>query len=877
MTAPRATMRLQFHAGFTFADAQALLPYFAALGVSHLYASPITTARPGSTHGYDTIDPTRINPELGGEQGLRRLVGELRRHEMGLIADIVPNHMAVGSGNAWWMDVLARGRASRYARYFDIDWEPDNPRLRGKVLLPILGRPYGEALAAGEIALRADNAGDAFIEYFDHKFPLAAGTPALREHPSPAAFDPASAGGRERLHHLLEEQHYRLAWWRSANDEINWRRFFDINELVAVRIEDDEVFDAVHAAVFRLYAGGLIDGVRVDHIDGLAQPQEYCAKLQARLRALEHERPSDWPGGRAYFIVEKILAHDERLPQGWETDGTTGYDFMDEVSALQHDAAGEQPLTDLWERLSGRFGDFGREEELARREILQRSFSSQLEGVARAFYQITQGDLATRDIARPAIHRILTEILVHFPVYRIYAGVAHASPPELAFLSQAVAGAKTRCLPSDRWLVEMSGGWLAGARIRPRADAQQTIALARFQQLSASLCAKAVEDTALYRYGRLLSRNDVGFDPRRLSCPSSEFHRRMEERTADFPHSMLATATHDHKRGEDVRARLAVLSEVPGEWAQAAERWIALCLAHCAAANAIPAPSAGDIAMLLQTIVGAWPSGLEPTDLDRLAAYAGRIAAWQQKALREAKLCSDWSAPNESYERAARELVAWVLAGSSELLPEIAAFVRRLAPAGAANGLAQALLKLTVPGVPDIYQGTEYWDFSLVDPDNRSPVDFAARKRSLEAASSAASAAGLAGDWTDGRIKQAMIARVLAVRKEMPRLFADGSYVPLEAVGPLAEHVFAFARILGNSAAVVAISRCCAKLLRDDGSLTIAPARWKDTRILLPHELEGYGFSSVLTGEEIPPIDRAFAVAQILSGLPVALLTDNSR
>jgi malto-oligosyltrehalose synthase len=629
--------------------------------------------------------------------------------------------------------------------------------------------------------------------------------------------------------------------------------------------------------VFRLYAEALIDGVRVDHIDGLAQPQEYCTKLRARLRALEHGRPHGCPGGEAYFIVEKILAHDERLPQSWDTDGTTGYDFMSEVSALQHDAAGEQPLTDLWERLSGRFGDFGREEELARREILQRSFSAQLEGVVRVFYQITQSDLATRDIARPAIHRALTEILVHLPVYRIYTGVARASAPDLAFLSQAVARAKATCLPSDRWIVEIVGRWLGGARIRSGADAQQTIALARFQQLSASLCAKAVEDTALYRYGRLLSRNDVGFDPRRFSCTSSEFHRRMQERRADFPHAMLATATHDHKRGEDVRARLAVLSEVPGQWVQAAERWIGLCLAHCPAANVTPAPSAGDIAILLQSIVGAWPPGLVATDRDRLTAYADRIAAWQQKALREAKLFSDWSAPDESYERAARELVAWLFARPSELLTEIADFARRITPAGAANGLAQTLLKLTSPGVPDIYQGSEYWDFSLVDPDNRSPVDFAARKRLLEAALRTAPIAELAADWTDGRIKQAVIARVLAVRNRMPRLFADGNYVPLEAVGPLAEHVFAFARILGNSAAIVAISRCCTNLLSDDGSLTVSPRHWKDTRILLPREFEGRGFSSALTGEEIAPIDCAFAVAQIFPDLPVALLTGHSR
>jgi (1->4)-alpha-D-glucan 1-alpha-D-glucosylmutase len=340
---------------------------------------------------------------------------------------------------------------------------------------------------------------------------------------------------------------------------------------------------------------------------------------------------------------------------------------------------------------------------------------------------------------------------------------------------------------------------------------------------------------------------------------------------------MLATATHDHKRGEEVRARLAVLSELAGEWARAVERWIGLCFQHCAAAGVAPMPRAGDITILLQMIVGAWPSGLEPADRDRLAAYAKRIAAWQQKALREAKLFSDWSAPNESYERAASELVAWLMAGPTELLTEIADFARRIGPAGAANGLAQTLLKLTAPGVPDIYQGTEYWDFSLVDPDNRSPVDFAARKHSLEAISPSQSVAEHAPNWADGCIKQAMIARVLAVRKKMPRLFAEGSYVPLEAAGPFAEHIVAFARILGDSAAVTAVGRLCSGLLRDDGALAIAEVRWKETRILLPRELVGAELCSVLTGEEVVPTGQALAAGGILSGLPVALLTNQSR
>ena len=572
MTVPRATVRLQFHRGFTFGDAIDLVGYFASLGVSHIYASPIMTARPGSTHGYDIIDPTQINPELGGEEEFRRYVGALRGHGLGLIVDIVPNHMAIGTGNRWWMDVLANGRLSNYAKYFDIDWRPANPALRDKMLLPILGRSYGEALAAGEISLQA--AGKSLvIRHFDHELPVA-NADSLRSKIELAAFDPATVEGRQRLHQLLEEQHYRLAWWRVANDEINWRRFFDISELAAIRVEDGEVFGAVHAKLFSLYAEGLIDGVRVDHIDGLTQPESYCKKLRGRLRELEKDRPDGSPRGPAYFVVEKILAHNESLVKSWETDGTTGYDFMDQVSLLFHMEAGERPLRRLWRRVSERPEDFATEEEVARRQVLQRSFSAQKVALARALNQIGQGSLTTRDITYAAICRVLTEILVHFPVYRIYARPHHSTPSDQYFLSQAVDRAKTTCLPSDEWLVETIGEQLLGQNIGADADALQAVAMARFQQLSAPLCAKAVEDTAFYRYGRLLSRNDVGFDAGLFALPLSEFHRKMQQRAVSLPHSMLATATHDHKRGEDVRARLAVLSEVAEEWTKAVERWI---------------------------------------------------------------------------------------------------------------------------------------------------------------------------------------------------------------------------------------------------------------------------------------------------------------
>lgn len=868
MSPPRATMRLQLHRGFTFADAGALTPYFAALGISHIYASPIMTARRGSMHGYDVVDATRVNPELGGEESFRWFVAELRRHELGLIVDIVPNHMATGSENVWWMDVLRHGRDSAYARYFDIDWEPPNRGLANKILLPVLGRPYGEALETGEITLGRDTEQSTFvIRYFDHIFPLAPdqtlGEAALRD------FDARSPHGRQRLRDLLERQHYRLAWWRTANDEINWRRFFDVNELVALQVENEDVFEAVHAKLFQLYGEGLIDGVRVDHIDGLTDPEKYCRALRRRLHALERERPPDAPKGEAYIVVEKILARDEGLPTQWRTDGTTGYDFMDEVSAVLHDERGGPVLRDLWRRVSGRPGNFEPEEELARRQILERSFFAQREALVETLSALAQSRLATRDYSRAAIRRCLTEILVSFRIYRTYARVDHTSPADQTFLSRAIARATQTCLPGDRQLLLALGNWLGGDSIHPSLDQLQNVALARFEQLSAPLCAKAVEDTAFYRYGALLSRNDVGFDPRVLACSADEFHRRMDERLAGFPHAMLATATHDHKRGEDVRARLAVLSEIPQDWARAVEQWIALSHSSRTAVAGELMPSGGDLAMLFQIIVSAWPHGLDVADQAGLAAFADRIAAWQRKALREAKVHTDWTAPNETYERAAADYIASLFGGSSALLAELAAFARRIAAAGAANGLAQMLVKLTAPGMPDIYQGCEYWDLSLVDPDNRSAVDFAARQRSL----GTASLDEMLAAWQDGRIKQFVMAQLLALRKKMPGLFCAGKYVPLTTSGPQAERVVAFARTSPDAAIIVAFCRFATRSADEDTS-KLHVLHCSETCVAMPRELNG-SFSDVLRPERTVSVTSPTAAQQLFGRMPIVVLTSD--
>lgn len=864
MIVPRATLRLQFHRGFTFDDACAVVPYLEALNISHLYASPIMKARAGSMHGYDVVDPTQINPELGGEPAFRRLVAALRQHGLGIIVDIVPNHMAVGNENAWWLNVLQHGRQSAFARTFDIDWEPNDRSLQGKVLLPVLGQPYGSALREGEITL-VFNQQQQGVEahYFQHVFPIdPQDAPAVEQL---GDFDSATEAGRQQLNELLERQHFRLAWWKIANDAINWRRFFDINELAALRAEDEAVFEATHAKLFELFAEGLIDGVRVDHIDGLADPRTYCRRLRARFEELERQRPPDAPSGRAYIVVEKILGAHEQLPAGWECDGTSGYDFMDQVSRVLHDSRGAKPLAELWASVSGRPAEFAPEEQASRREILDRSFSAQLLAVVGALYSLGQADLSTRDIARPAIRRALIEILAHMRVYRTYAASGNASASDKQQLSYAVEGALRTCLRADREVVRQLAAWLGGVAKTDAPIDQRNDAIRRFQQLSAPLAAKAVEDTAFYRHGLLLSRMDVGFDPANFADGITGFHRQTLERAALFPHAMLASATHDHKRGEDVRARLAVLSEVPDVWADTLRRWLDEAAPLFTMIEGKPAPSYGDAAILFQTLIGAWPPTLVPEDRKGCAEFAERLKEWQQKALREAKLATDWSAPNEAYETAARNLLTALF--GPEWTAKISTFARRIAPAGARNSLTQTLLKLTIPGVPDFYQGTEFWDMSLVDPDNRRPVDFAARSRSLEADGSLTS---LAANWRDGRIKQALIHKALSARRKSPSLFGQGSYIPLEAEGEGAEHVLAFARRHADAAALVVTCRLSATW--PEGSILVPTGLWGDTRLILPVEFRAMQFHSALSERMISIAEKKTAVANLFDGLPVALL-----
>jgi (1->4)-alpha-D-glucan 1-alpha-D-glucosylmutase len=812
-------MRLQLHKDFTFADAAALVPYLVELGISHVYSSPILTARAGSIHGYDVIDPTTVNPELGGEAGLREFVAVLRAAGLGLIVDIVPNHMAVGgSDNPWWTDVLRHGRSSRYANFFDIDWDSEDPDLRGKVLAPFLGSPFGEALA--DIRLAQTPSGEPVIRYFDNEFPV-------------------GPTGPSDLRELLERQHYRLAWWGIAGDEINWRRFFDINGLAGLRIEDPAVFEATHATLFRLYTDGLIDGFRVDHVDGLSDPPGYCRRLRQRLNECAPDR-------HAYLVIEKILGTGESLPTDWDVDGTSGYDFMDEVSALQHDAASASALARLWQDATGRAAEFHDEEVLARRETLERDFDAQLKALVSALHRIARSDHNTRDISAAAIRRGLIALLSHFPVYRGYNAGSERSSSDQAAFAKALAAAKQTTPISTHSVLNHLDRWLGG-------EPGHAAAGTRFQQLSAPIAAKAVEDTAFYRYGRLLSRNDVGFDAERLGGSIADFHRACAARLAAFPDAMLATATHDHKRGEDLRARLAVISEIP-------DAWVAF-LTKCHALDG-QKPDPADAIMLYQMIVGAWPPGLDPSDAAGCQAFAERLAVWQQKALREAKLRTGWTAPNESYETTARDFLFSLFAPNGGFLPIAQSFIDTIAPAGAVNGMAQTILKMTVPGMPDFFQGTEFWDFSLVDPDNRRPVDYRARRNATEPA----------GDWRDGRIKQSVIRKVLTLRRQVPDLFARGDYSPLPVQGTLEDHIVAFTRTHGKSLLIVVVPRLVHRLLQDGDRITLNPHHLQDSVVLLPETLHRRVVRPVLTAGKAFIAGPNLALQSVLSELPVSVL-----
>ena len=855
---PLATYRLQLNAGFDFDQAAAIVPYLKALGVSHLYASPFMRARKGSTHGYDVVDHNAFNPELGGEPAFHRMSKALGAADIGLILDFVPNHMGVHyADNAWWLDVLEWGPASPHAVAFDIDWQAQESRGRGRVLLPILGQSYGEALESGEIELRYDPGEGSFSAwYYEHRLPIgprhysgilrtvvtaarAGATPSgrllldlatdMQQQGEPtrraaqrfkaalasvagggeviarglAAFRPAASGPSAvaRLHCLLERQHYRLAHWRLASTDLNYRRFFDINSLAGLRVEDIATFSAIHRLVGHLIGRDELQGLRIDHVDGLADPAQYFQRLQDIIRTEQPARKS------FYVVMEKILGVGEPPPQFSGVAGTTGYEWLNVISRVLLDGRGLAALDRIWNEVSrdGRtFDEILRE---AKRTVLENILASEFMAVVRLLARIAAGDYRTRDYTASRLRAALETFVLHFPVYRSYVTGAGAGPDDRAIIETALGAARAQWPGSDVAIFDFLRDALTLdliGRGRGRHSAARVQRFARkVQQLTGPLMAKSLEDTAFYRYHRLIALNEVGGDPAAGAISVAAFHALMKARNAELPHGLTATATHDTKRGEDARARLLGLSEIPSEWAQTVAAWQVLNAPLVDVSSSARIPSAGHEYMLYQALLGAWPpEGPDPSLLERMQAYT-------IKAAREGKQQTSWVDPDARYEAGLEQFVHDILnpARSKDFLDSFASFARRVALMGALNSLVQVTLKATMPGVPDFYQGTELWDLSLVDPDNRRPVDFPARAQVLRSLPGGANWPALARTWPDGRIKLALTARLLAIRRDFAKLFTHGDYQPLAIVGRDRDEILGFARCHDGDAAVVIVAR----------------------------------------------------------------------
>ena len=874
----RATYRVQLNGGFPFDDATAIIDYLARLGVSHLYCSPYLQAAPGSAHGYDVVDPTRVNAELGGPAAHARLVGALGQHGLGQVLDIVPNHMAIGPReNAWWWDVLRNGQSSPYAAYFDVDWDPPEARSRHTVLLPILGDHYGRVLEAGEIHLT--RAGATFhVAYYENAAPVSprslndlldraaqrAGSDELAfiadglgALPSANATDRASIARRRRdmvvleaqlarlleseprvavaidavvaeinadpdaLDILLNRQNYRLAYWRTAGRELDYRRFFDITTLIGLRMEDEGVFEDTHQLVLSWLNQGVLDGVRIDHPDGLRDPEQYFQRLR-------DAAPEAW------IVIEKILEPGERMPASWPVAGTTGYDFLNRVGGLFVDPAAEGPLTDFYARFAGAPTDWDEIVLSKKDQIVREVLAADLNRLTALFLDVREQERRYRDYTRHEVHEVLREVSVRFPVYRSYirAEAGIVTSRDIEHVNAAVDGAKNDRPDLDPALFDFFRDLLL-LRVRGERAAELVM---RFQQFTGPVMAKGVEDTAFYTFNRLVSLNEVGGDPSRFGLSVEEFMAACGETQALWPRAMLTTATHDTKRGEDTRLRISALSEVPDRWAEAVQRWSRMNERH----RRDDLPDRNTEYLFYQILVGAWPLSAE------------RALMYMEKATREAKTHTSWTDPNEAYDQAARAFVENVLADEA-FIADLTGFIHPLLEPARVSSLAHTLIKLTAPGVPDIYQGTELWDETLVDPDNRRPVDYDQRRRMLDELEDATPEEIMAR-LESGLPKLYLVQRTLATRAARPECFGpDGAFRPLVARGARTCHVVAFAR--GEQ--IIAIAPRLVIGLEGD---------WVDTTVAIP---PGQWLNE-FTGEIVD--GGALALADLLRRFPVALL-----
>ncbi|MCY1013017.1 malto-oligosyltrehalose synthase [Nannocystis pusilla] len=935
MTTPASTYRLQLHAGFDFRAAAAITDYLDALGVDAIYTSPYLHAERGSTHGYNVVDHGRLGPELGDEADYDAWTDGLRARGLGHVLDFVPNHMGIGSGeNRWWNDVLESGEASIYEGWFDIEWAPPKVGMAGKVLLPILGRQFGEALEAGELKVVRDG-GSFFVAYYERRLPaaikslprifqpalarlsLAADDPTLAElhsvltaidHlPGEASTPPEAREQRARekevikrrltallaeseaiaaavdaalqelagapgdprsfdaLEAFLNEQVYRLSFWRVATEEINYRRFFDVNELAAIKMEDPAVFSAAHALVLRKLAEGRITGLRLDHTDGLYDPAAYFETLQAEARA---HAPAD--AQPLYLVIEKILEPGEALPRSWQVDGTTGYDFLGVVNGLWIRPDSGPRLTRFYHRFIATERDYDAIAHDSRLAILSASLSSEIHMLAHRLERIAQTRRRSRDFTRVSLTSAIVETIAAFPVYRTYVrpdGSRTASDD--AYIDRALRRARRRRPDVDASVFEFLRDLLMLRNLpeEPCHRAEAVRFAMRFAQLTGPVIAKGVEDTALYRYNRLVCLNEVGCDPAIFGVSVDEFHAHNHRQREWFPRTMTTTATHDTKRGEDVRARLAVLSELPDEWRRAVSAWSRMSRPYRTRLDDDDlAPTANDAYLFYQTVVGALP-------LDELGegdavppAFVDRVAAYMEKATREAKERTSWIANDPAYEAAVQKFVREMLAHPGFCGP-VVALARKLSTYGAVNGLAQVCLRLASPGVPDTYQGGELWDFSLVDPDNRRPVDYERRRQALadiqaRASDPRARARDLLANYLDGRIKLMVLHLGLAHRRRHRSLYLEGSYEPIAA----GKHVVAFRRAHGDQELVCVVPRLAYTLTGGRQPWPLGAAWGEQSLALGP----AAGWRDLLTGAEHRGAD--VRLADVFADLPVSLL-----
>jgi (1->4)-alpha-D-glucan 1-alpha-D-glucosylmutase len=948
---PASAYRLQLNQEFTFAQATELVDYFNDLGVSHCYLSPFLMAQPGSLHGYDVTDHSRLNPEIGSREDFDRFSDQLKRRGMGIVADVVANHMCIaGPSNLWWWDVLENGPSSPYARFFDIDWNPPKPDLVDKVLLPILGDQYGRVLEDQRITVVYDRGAFA-VAVQERALPLAPRSwavvlePALAElkeklgdgdehvlelesiltalsHLPPnqetdetkirerqrekevirkrlAALADSSLDARraiensrqqingtkgiprsfDRLEDLLAQQSYRLSFWGVAAAEINYRRFFDINELAAIRVEDPEVFTAVHQLLFDLIKEGRIAGLRVDHPDGLFDPAEYFRRLQAGcMAATNSERP--------FFVVgEKILMGNEQLRADWEIEGTTGYDFLNSLNGLYVDRSRRRAFHHLYAALTGWSQPY---EDLiyeSKKLLLYTAMSGELNVLAGKLDRISEQHRWSRDFTLESLRHTLREIIACFPIYRTYL-TGNAPRPDAEderHIRFAISRAKRRNQSINESIFDFIQSVLLLEDPEGIDDAQRgerRLFVMRLQQFTSPVMAKGLEDTAFYRYYPLASLNEVGGDPQQFGVLPATFHARNLQRLKSWPNSLLATSTHDTKRSEDARARINVLTEVPGEWYRAWRSWRSLNLTHKTSVGGVEAPGANEEYLFYQSLLSIWPMNPDREEHTELVA---RLQTYMRKALREAKQHSNWISPQIDYEEAVANFVEATLdpVPDNRFLCDFAAFARGIARAGIWNSLSQTLLKICSPGVPDFYQGSELWDFSLVDPDNRHPIDYAPRRcmlkklRELEANGVPEMVKQLIRESADGAIKLFVTSRLLRFRRSNQALFSKGTYAPLRAAGGRQNHAVALTRMLRRHTVIAAAGRFFMGL-RADKEAPVGPEVWGDTVLQVRKELNARLFRDVLTGSTVHVEKRngrlALNLAEVFGHLPIALL-----